>query len=258
MVTRIGSSIEQIALGLVPGHRSYRKFGMNDAVPSGTSEMWPQGTLRVLPTTAGQFSISSSSIEDDTDKGGAVPGTGAWTVTVEGLDSNYNEISETVSMNGTAAVTSVGTDWFRINRMYNNNAGTNEINVGNITATIGGNPQAYIEANQGQTHQTHYTVPAGKTLMIVGYHLQVGRMSGSTDLHVLGQVRLFNGGTGDEAWRTLSDIWLWNGQDWDNSTSATVAPQKTELRQRIVSSTTTQASGVISGYLLDNSILATM
>lgn len=247
LMSPMGNLEIAVSIGAIPNWRAFRKFGMNDAVPSGTSEMWPAGELRVLPTSAGQFSIVSDSAEDDPDEA-TPPGTGAWTVTVEGLDSNYDEISETVTLAGLTPVLSVGTDWFRINRMYNVTAGSNEVNVGNITASIGGDTQAYIEANQGQTHQTHYTVPAGHSLMIRGYRLNVGRMSGSTDLHVLGQAKFF----GTTAWRSLTDIWLWNGANWMTNEGATLIPEKTELRQRIISTTTTQSSSVTVGYLIKN------
>jgi hypothetical protein len=231
---------ESVALGHVEGWEGFRKFGMNDSIGAGTEEMWPLSTLRVLPTTAGAFSLVSDSADDSS------AGTGARTITVEGLDSNYEQISETVTTNGVTPVVSVGTDWFRINRAYNVTAGTGEINAGGITISIGGDTQAYIEATQGQTHQTHYTVPAGKYLMIRQYRIQTGRMGGNTDLHVLGQILLF----GTTAWRSISDIWLWNGASWTNDYGATLLPPKTELRQRIVSTVATQASGVVSGYLI--------
>jgi hypothetical protein len=221
----------------------------NDAIVSGTQEMWPTTGLRTLPTSAGQFSIVSDSAEDDPDEA-TPPGTGAWTVVVEGLDSNYEEISETVTLSGLTPVLSVGTDWFRINRAYNVTAGTDAVNAGDISISIGGDLQALIEATQGQTHQTHYTVPADKTLMIRQYRLQVGRMSGNTDLHILGQALL----PGHTAWRSLSDIWLWNGASWTNDHGATVLPATSELRQRIVSTVATQSSGVISGYLIDDNV----
>ena len=100
---------EQVALGLVPGFATFRKFGMNDAVTSGTEEVWSPGAVRVLPTSAGALSVVSSSTADDS----AAVGTGAWTIRVEGLDSNYEEIAETIILDGQVAVASVGTDWFR-------------------------------------------------------------------------------------------------------------------------------------------------
>lgn len=231
------------ALGLNRPWATLRKFGMNDTIPVGTSEMWPAGVLRTLPTSGAALSIVSDDAADV-----LTTGTGAWTIVIEGLDSNYEEITETVNMDGLTPVASVGTDWFRVNRAYNVAAGTNEINVGNITISIGGNVQAYIEANQGQTHQTHFTVPAGKTMIVVSYHIQVGRMGGNTDMHVLAQIKAF----GTTAWRSISDIWLWDGARWSNERGAEPIPEKSELRQRIISTTTTQASSIFGALLVPN------
>jgi hypothetical protein len=133
LMSPMGDMTVAVALGAIPGYASFRKFGMNDAIVSGTQEMWPTTGLRTLPTSAGQFSIVSDSAEDDPDEA-TPPGTGAWTVVVEGLDSNYEEISETVTLSGLTPVLSVGTDWFRINRAYNVTAGTDAVNAGQLGA----------------------------------------------------------------------------------------------------------------------------
>lgn len=242
---------ERVALGLVPGWESWRKFGMNDGVPNtGQEEMWPVGTVRVLPSVAAVVSVSSDSVEDDTDKGGAVPGTGLWTMRIYGLDANYREITEEVTMNGTAAVTTTAS-FLRINRMYALTAGTSFVNVGNITATIGGATQAYIEATEGQTHQTHFTVPADHTVLVTGLTAGVGRMGGSSDLHIQSEVKLVGVDGANAAWRTVSDIYLFNGGAiHQNLGSVTLIPEKTEMRQLITSTSATQAYSVLQGYLI--------
>jgi hypothetical protein len=236
-----------VAVGLdrVPGWRVYRKFGMNDDVPAtGTEEMWPIGTAKVWPAAAGVVSLVSSSADDD-----ASPATGAWSVIVEGLDANYDEVSETIALDGVTP--SVGAvSFLRVNRAYVAAAGSGAVNAGNITGSIGGNAQLYIEALEGQTHQTHYTVPANHTLVVNNFVVGVGRMAGSSDIHVRSMIRL-NGGANDEAWRAISDIYLWDGSIHRNDGSATVVPAKTDIKQEIVSTSTTQAFSIFSGYLID-------
>ena len=147
---------EAVALGLVPGWRSFRKFGTNDSLASGTDEMWPLGTSRVRPTSAAVASAVSTAAADD------VGSTGALTLTIEGLDANYLEVSETIAMDGTTPSATTQT-FLRVNRAYIATAGTGQTNAGHITITVGGDAQAYVEASEGQTHQTHYTVPADHT-----------------------------------------------------------------------------------------------
>ena len=239
-----------VALGLIPGWATYRKFGQNDAVGTGgTEDMWPPGTRRVLPSAAGVVSVVSSSAED-----GAGTATGALTVTISGLDAYYKEITETVTMNGQTPVVTTA-EFFRINSAWNVTAGSNQLNVGNISLSIGGVLQAYIEANEGQTHQTLLTIPAGKTLILDGYRLGIGRMGGSSDAHFKGQVLL----PGHTAWRTISDIYLYNGETYDSgANTATVLPAKTEARISITSSSATQAYGVMSGLIVENKYLSNM
>jgi hypothetical protein len=228
-----------VAVGHQNGWRILRKFGMDDGVASGTQEMWPVGTPRVLPTAAAVVSILSDDPADDE----VAVGTGAWTVTIEGLDANYDERTDAVTTTAS---------FFRINRMYCVTAGTGEINAGNISASIGGDLQAYIEADEGQTHQTHYTVPAGHSFVVNASIVGVGRMGGSTDLHVLSQIKLAGA---DTAWRTISDIYLWDGSSHSNFGSVVLVPEKTEVRQQIVSTTTTQCYSIFSGYLVKNSVI---
>jgi hypothetical protein len=239
-----------VAIGAIPGWRALRKFGMNDAVvSSSTQEMWPIGTAKIWPTAAGTLSVVSSSTADD------VGSTGAESIVVQGLDADYNEISETIAMDGLTPVASTA-EFLRINRAFCTTVGSGEVNAGNITISIGGNPQAYIEATEGQTHQTHYTVPAGHTWIIDDYHIAVGRMSGNTDLHVMGMIRLYDETSNNnyQSWRSVTDIYLWNGGKWDNTSGDLVIPEKTDFRQKIVSTVATQANSVIEGYLVDNSV----
>ena len=233
----------RVALGLVPGWEILRKFGMNDAVAgtSTTQDVWPVGTPRTLPTSAGVVSVSSSSTSDDGDPAG----TGAQTIQIDGLNSDYLEISESVTLNGTSAVTTTQS-FLRINRAYVTLSGSATWNVGDITMSIGGNTQAFIEATEGQTHQTMYTVPANKVLLIKQYRWTVGRMSGSTDCQVSGQIMLY----GSNTWRYISDIYAYGPMSYYNDDGVTYIPPKTEVRAQTISSGATEISAIFAGYLV--------
>lgn len=241
----------QVALGLVPGWTAFRKFGMNPAINGSNvlEDMWPVGGQRVLPTSAGVATVVSDSAEDDLDEA-TPPGTGVYTIVVEGLDANFLEVSETVTMQGTTPVNTTQT-FRRINRAYCVDDGTGLSNAGNITISVGGNTQAYIEANEGQTHLAMGTVPADKVFVINYYNVGIGRMAGSTDCQIFGQIRLYDESSQDDydAWRTISDIWLWNGQE-HTGTAITVLPPRTDYRIVANSSAATQGHGIVSGFLV--------
>jgi hypothetical protein len=238
-----------VAIGAIPGWESFRKFGMNpNVIVSSTQEMWPLGTRRVLPTTPAVVSTVSDDAADTN-----LTGTGGWELVISGLGPTFLEQEETIELDGLNPVTTTAL-FSRINRTYCKTAGTSGINVGNISSSIGGNIQAYIESDQGQTHQALYTVPANKYLLITGGLLGVGRMGGSTDLRIMSQIKL-NGVDGpDASWRSISDIYLWNGQQFSNLDTDVIAPPLSEIRQVIVSDTTTQAHGIFQGYLIDDNV----
>ena len=239
---------EQCALGLCDGWESFRKFGMNpDVAVSTLEEMWPLGTVRQLPTAAGAVTLVSSSTADDADPAG----TGAWTVEIQGLDANYLEQSETFSMDGTTPV--VGSKSFlRVFRAFVTYTGSGGVNAGNITGSIGGNNLIYIEANEGQSHLAAGTVPADKYFLINYYTVGVGRMAGNTDCQIFGQIRLYDATATNnhQSWRTISDVWVYNGQEHTNSVSRTILPPRTDYRVAILSSATTQAHAIVGGYLV--------
>jgi hypothetical protein len=231
----------RVALGQVPGWETFRKFGMNDAVTSGTEFMWPPGTARVLPTSNTVAAVVSDSADDDANPAG----TGAWTVVVEGLDADGLEVSDTVSLDGITPVNTTQV-FSRINRAYNTTAGTGEVNAGNISISLdSGKLQAYIEAGEGQTQQVLYTVPSNKTLLLDRIALGTGRL-GAVDLAVQVFVML----PGQTAWRAISNIQPYESQFLNEG--AVLAPSSAELKMICVSSGNGEAFGILSGYLIKN------
>ena len=150
-----------IARGSVFDTSHINKFGYNSSVGSSYETVTDLGTNN-LPTTAAVVSVISASSADDEGS------TGAEKVEIQGLDADYNLQIEEVTMNGTSAVTTTNT-FIRVFRMRVTQAGTGEVNAGNITASIGGSDVARILADQGQTLMAVYTVPAGKKAYLVKF-----------------------------------------------------------------------------------------
>ena len=241
-----------VSLGLVEGWSVQRIFAMNDAVNgAGTTEdVWPLGTVKVWPTAPAVASLVSSSAAD------TAAGTGAQTVVVVGLDSSYQQVTEVVEMAGLSAATSTQ-EFLRINGIYCARVGSAGVNVGNITCSVGGNAQKYIEADEGNCHCASWTVPANHSFILDSYSVGVGRMAGSSDCQLEGQIRLYDteSNANYQSWRSISDIYLYNGQDRINGSNITTVPAKTDIRGQVTSTSSTQVFMIFGGLLVDNKYL---
>ena len=158
----------QVARGQVDGHKALFKFGINGDVGTSVETVWAQGGTYVYPASATVMKISSSSADD------ASGGTGARTIAIFGLDANYNEISESVLLDGQTAV-NTGNSYLRISRMYVTTAGSGATAAGTIyagtgTVTSGVPATVYgmITLTANQTQMAFWTVPAGYTLYLMG------------------------------------------------------------------------------------------
>lgn len=151
-----------VARGLVSGHKLVDKFGHNPDIDT-TSEpedVWGAGgTYTGFSDAAQTVDVVSSSADDDD-----TTGTGAWTVQIYGLDSNYDEINETITLDGVTPVTS-SNSYLRLNRAIVRTAGTGGSNAGTITIdqTTSGDVMATIEPGRNQTLICAYTIPNGYT-----------------------------------------------------------------------------------------------
>jgi hypothetical protein len=167
----------QVSRGLVPNVEAFRKFGANIAI--GTSEVQIAGVATLgpyMPTTAVKVEAVSSDAND------TAAGTGAQQITIFGLDENFNEVSEVLTMAGTSATSDSAYSYATVYRAYVSRVGTYAAsaaagsNIGAITVRGGtGTPDiVIIAAGLGQTQTSHYTVPAGHSLYISNVHLSVG------------------------------------------------------------------------------------
>ncbi|RLC59589.1 MAG: hypothetical protein DRI30_00170 [Chloroflexi bacterium] len=160
----------RVAAGRVAGQSHNHKFGYNAA--AGTADtVWLQDGAYTWQAAAAVLDITSTDNVED-----IAAGDGALTVTIEGLDADFAEISSTVTMTGQTAVLTTGKSFLRVNRMYVATAGVDGFNAGIIYASTGtqttGTPtvastiRATIGAGLGQTQQAFYTVPAGKQAFV--------------------------------------------------------------------------------------------
>ena len=88
-----------VSRGKVRGAFHVIKFGTNDDVDGSLETIWDAGGLYTYLTTAAAVTVTSTDTDD------SASGTGARTITVEGLDANYNQVSETLTVGGGAGTT---------------------------------------------------------------------------------------------------------------------------------------------------------
>lgn len=85
-------------------------------------------------------------------------------VLLSGLDNNYNQISEFVTLSGTTPVATSLSTYYRLNSALYLDGDTS--NIGDITIKVGsaiGTTVAMISDTEGATSMSIYTVPAGYT-----------------------------------------------------------------------------------------------
>ena len=155
-----------IARGFTKGHRALYKFGYNPDVNGEEETVWAQGGNMTYPTSAVTMFVSSTSAND------ANGGTGANSILIQGLDENYDEIEETVFLNGQTQV-ATQLAYLRVYRAFVTLAGTGGTSGGTIyvgsSGATGGVPNTTVYANLSFGNQTQiaaYTVPAGYTLYV--------------------------------------------------------------------------------------------
>lgn len=146
----------EVALGRRQGATLWNKFGYNDDVDTATPEVVAAfgGTFTPL-YTASTLRFVSTSTDDD----GSPAGIGANALVVYGVDANYDQQIEVVTLNGTTNVDTTST-WLGVNRISIYLAGSSRTNVGAITVTAitGGATQATMPIGSGTSQQCMFFV----------------------------------------------------------------------------------------------------
>ncbi len=162
-------------IGVGTGGQSYvEKFGANLEVGTDLETIWETGGIYQYLTTASVVSAVSD------ENGDSPTGSGARSIELQGLDANYQEITETISLNSTSTQ-----EFIRIYRALvatTGSTGTNEGNIdiiagSNIIISIGTHGTGSNKEGFGQSQTSVYTVPAGKTGYITQWTIGTGDYS---------------------------------------------------------------------------------
>ena len=238
-ITRMGTFEPfelQVARGQITMHSSIQKFGYSTVIDGTTYPVWNVAANRTYLTTAAAMKVSSSSAND------AAAGTGARTVLVEGLDQNYNAISETVTLNGQTAVDTVKS-YLRVCHITvltagsgGKNAGTIYVGTGALTSGVPAVIHELAPAGFNTELSGVYTVPAGYT----AYLYQGGMSSQSNGNNfITGTLAYSNQGS---PWLTPAvTIFTADMVDY-NFTYPLQLPEKTDIETRATVSAGTSSA----------------
>lgn len=153
----------ETALGLRQGRSTVNKFGYNSDVDTGSEEIVASfgGTFNIM-TSSDTLNVVSDSLNDD------VGGSGATSILISGIDGNYLEQSEVVTMDGTTPVTTTN-QWLGVNRVVVLSSGVLNYNGGTITVTDTSSTfgtQAIIPAAVSVTQQCIYHTQINHSLLL--------------------------------------------------------------------------------------------
>ena len=216
-----------VSRGKVRGAFHIIKFGENLDVDGQMETVWDGGGLYTYLTSAGVLTVTSNDGDD------SASGTGARTVTVEGLDADYNQVSETLTVGGGAG----SVEFYRVFRAFVASSGSTGTNEGTITIAQGAKTLAQIRTvgtptstGLGQTFMSIYTVPAGYTGFIYQFGVSTAKSDGNIFL-------VKRGHTDNGTWRS-QDIIHANVNDIERSYKFPLKiEEKSDIEVRAISST---------------------
>jgi len=213
-----GVSIQR---GDINNFTGIQKFGYNGSVGSSFETIWDGGGDYTFISSAGTATATSSDTDDNTG-----------TVEIQGLDSNYDLATETITIGGSASSTS----FIRVFRAKMVNANTGDANVGTITITVSSTTVAQIQPTYGQTLMCVYTVPRKHRAYIV--QKDIGSSKDLENEIILRIKGIDNG----NAWNTRSFITTRGGFVEKNFAVPEIINPKTDIEMRAKSSATSSIS----------------
>lgn len=171
----------EIAKGNVTKHSFIEKFGRNTAVASGGTEtIWDGSSLYSYPASATITHVISGEAADTMD------------VEVQGLDANFNLVTQEATLNGTTQV-ALSTALIRVFRVKIL-GGSDPAGAISVTDTGQSNTYAQVTAGTNQTNMAVYTIPNGYTGYLVGWYASILRATGTNA--AVADVDLFRRTTG--------------------------------------------------------------
>jgi len=161
----------EIALGEIDNATPVDKFGLNSSVGTSYETVWDGGAIYAYPTSAVAMTVTSASGASDNGV----------EVTIIGLDGDYAEVEQTVTLGGLGVATTTQT-FIRVYRAFVSNG---QDATGVLDIDNGGTVYAQIQPDFQQTMMAVYTIPAG----YVGY-LLTGNLSSQKDKDITAKLMM--------------------------------------------------------------------
>lgn len=169
----MGEFESRVSRGLIQGKRNVNVFSFSENVTTVKEDLW-QGKI-LTPPVPNMIHLDNEEniLIKSTDANDSIAGSGARTVFIEGVDQDYNRISETVNLNGISGVVTQN-KYIGVNDLIcMSNAVLGESNKGIITAegNVSNRIQSVINIDQGQTHGSHYFIPQNEEALLKRIHI---------------------------------------------------------------------------------------
>ena len=219
------------ARGIMGNVEAVNIFGFNRAVGTSFETLWNNGGSYSFLSAEQQLSVVSTDAADTMD------------VLIQGLDGDYNEVTETITLDGTNAVTTTNS-FLRVN----NAVILSGENAGDITGSYTTTDVFFIEAGIGTTQACVYTVPAGHSLYLFRIDLTSGTVTGNKYLTYRNRIDSENG----RVLRVAEATWQSGMQSFDRQVPFKIS-EKTDFQFEAKSSgSSNEVSIFIEAILVDD------
>lgn len=224
-ITQVGTSEPfelQVSRGQITGHYRLHKFGFNPLINNSEETIWDVGGIYAYPSSAAKMTATSTDGANDEDV----------QVTIQGLDADYNQLSETVTLNG-SGTQETNSFFLRVFRAFIE--GSQEPS-GTINITNTGTTYARITLGDNQTLMCVWTVPAGYT----AYLLQKDISCLTESNNKFGTIRLVSRNY-NEVFKTHDKIALQNAHTEITYSTPLSFTEKTDIEIRAIGSSSNSA-----------------
>ena len=228
----------QVAMGKVYGASLVNLYGYQAAVDGTWIPVWENATTYTYPPNGGTTMLLYSSSASDTNV----------SIFIDGLDSNFASISETLILtNGATGVTTTQS-YRRINNMRVVGS-INPVGVIKLSSSDKVTTYAQIAIGVGKTQWSMYTVPAGYTFFL---NRVTAAASATSASKILGY-RVYQLSPNGIQSLVLQSPWI------DTYETNRVIPnpytEKTSIQWQVTSDTISQVGVRVEGILIRNNLL---